>query len=125
MGQEIKIDSCGVENSNILNRYEAEYFNRSMKNQRFPTTFDFYGKKIGFFFDIARFPISKKEYFDRWGKEYYENQSGVVNQLIVLNKIEKAESGGYDAIIVSWSKFKVTKGQKKKMIKKLKQNKSS
>ena len=54
-----------------------------------------------------------------WGKDYFENGSHVVNQLIILTEEEKQKSGGYDAIIVSWSKILVSGKRKERLIKKI------
>ncbi|MEQ8623427.1 MAG: hypothetical protein RJQ00_13970 [Vicingaceae bacterium] len=121
IGQEIVIDSCGIDNSITLNQYEVDYFNQILEKQINRADFDFQNKKVGFAYGIfGKVLITKKEYFDRWGKEYFLNDSQVANQLILFTKEEKNESGGYDAIIVSWSKTGVYGKHKENLIKKLK-----
>src|SRR5690554_5248521 len=126
LGQEIEIDSCGVDRSSKLNKYEVQYFNQTLEKQRKRSHFDFQEKRIGFAYgNFGKRLITKKEYFDRWGKNYYKDNSQVVDQLIILTEKEKEESEGYDAIIVSWSKFLVSGKQKERLIKKLKERNSS
>ncbi len=121
-GQAILIDSCGLDNSISLNKYEAQYFNQSLEQQRRPFNFDFQDKKVGFALgNFGKGLISKKEYFDRWGRAYFENDAVVVNQLIILTEEEQQQSGGYDAIIVSWSKILVSGKHKARLIKSLKE----
>lgn len=122
LGQEIKIDSCGIDNSIGLNQYEVQYFNQVLENQRKRSDFDFSGKLIGFTYgNFGKGLHSKREYFDKWGKEYFRKNSNVSNQLFVLTEEEKYNSGGYDAIIVSWSKIMLSSKDKNKIIRKLKE----
>ena len=125
-GQEVVIDSCGLDSSTTLNKYESQYFNQSLKKQRSRSNFDFQDKKVGFAFgNFGKGVISKKEYFNMWGKDYFENDSHVVfNQLIILTEEEKQQSGGFDAIIISWSKIGVAGNDKKRLIEKLKEKSS-
>ncbi len=126
LGQEIVIDSCGLDSSTTLNKYEVKYFNQYLEKQRSRSTFDFQDKKVGFAHgNFGKGLISKKEYFNMWGKDYFENGSHVVNQLIILTEEEKQQSGGYDAIIVSWSKILVSGKRKERLIKKLTEKNSS
>lgn len=112
------IDSLGLNSSPELNSSEVKYFN-SQTNK--PDSFDFKNKRVGFFYyNNGSTYITKKEYFDKWGKEYLLNNHGVMNQLLVLTPIEKGESGGYDIIIVSWSKLKINEKDKPRLIRKLK-----
>jgi hypothetical protein len=125
-GQEIVIDSCGIDSLTTLNRYEIQYFNQSLEKQRMRSNFDFEDKKVGFAYgNFGKGLISRKEYFTRWGKDYFKNDSHVVNQLIILTEMEKEQSGGFDAIIVSWSKILVSGKNKDRLIKKIKEKSSS
>lgn len=125
IGQEVLIDSCGTDSSATLNQYEVLYFNQSLEKPRMRSNFDFQNKKIGFAYgNFGKDVISKKEYFDRWGKEYYKNDSHVGNQLIILTEDEKEQSGGFDAIIISWSKILVSGRHRDKLIEKLKRKNS-
>ena len=124
-GQILVIDSCGVNSNPSLNKFEAQYFNQTCQKQRNGSCFDFSNKTIGFAFgNFGNELVTKAEYFERWGKDYYKRNSDVVNQLIVLTDEEKKHSGGYDAIVVSWSKFVISQRSKEKLIKKLKRSRS-
>ena len=124
-GQDVVIDSCGLDSSTTLNKYESQYFNQSLEKQRNRSNFDFQNKKVGFAYgNFGKGVISKKEYFDKWGKDYFENESHVVNQLIILTEEEKQQSGGFDAIIISWSKIGVAGKHKERLIEKLKEKSS-
>lgn len=125
-GQQVLIDSCGTNDSPSLNSHEVQYFNKSLENQRNQSGFDFRNKKIGFAYgNFGKGIISKKEYFDKWGRDYYRSGHGVVDILLVLTNEEKLKSGGYDAIVVSWSKTGIYGKHRDKLIEKLKPKKGS
>ena len=113
--QDIIIDSCGLDESVTLSKYEAQFFNHIYAGQRSPANFDFEHKKIGFFADFnGKRKSSKQAYFSS-----YKRNSATVSELIILTEGEKRTSGGYDAIIVTWSKVKIGEKRKEKLIKKL------
>lgn len=125
-GQEVKIDSCGIDDSPTLNEYEVQYFNEALEDQRKRSDFNFQNKKIGFAYgNFGKELISKKQYFDQWGRENYNNGHGVVDLLLVLTAEEKLKSGGYDAVIVSWSKIGVYRKHRDRLIKNLKEKDGS
>ncbi|HYF66545.1 MAG TPA: hypothetical protein VD884_00350 [Ohtaekwangia sp.] len=98
LGQDIKIDSCGTDNSNFLNKYEINYFNQTLGKQLKRLNFNFNDTKIGFAYgNFGKGLISKKEYFDHCGRGYFKNNFNVIDQIIVLTDEERKESGGYDA----------------------------
>ena len=118
VGQTIIIDSCGLDNEIKLNKYESSYFHKTLNEV--PKDFSFFNKIVGFAYgNSGKIIISKRDYFDRWGKSYFEKGNKVINTLIILNENEKAKSGGYDAIIVSWSKINIDDKRRQKIIKKL------
>lgn len=120
IAQEIEIDSCGLNNSPKLNKYESAYFNQTIDNQRKRFDFNFNDKSIAFAYgNYGNGLITKDEYFEKWGRDYFIGNSSVYNQLFVLTAEEIKESGGFDAIIVSWSKIGLTKKHRKKLIKKI------
>ncbi|GHT62543.1 hypothetical protein AGMMS50239_16150 [Bacteroidia bacterium] len=98
-----QLDKMGVDNSPLLNSYESAYFNVIFKDSL--KGFDFTGKKVGFIYSGAK--SNKQEYFklekDRFNRNYTPNNG----TLYIFNAEQKAESGGYDAAIVYWSKFLV------------------
>jgi hypothetical protein len=108
-----------LDSNPILTKLESEYFNNEFKNHN--ATIDFTKMKIGFFSGPSGDRIrSKKDYFDS-----VKNRLGGCNHasqdyIIALTNEEKIESGGYDLIIVSWSKIIPT--DKERMIQELRKN---
>ena len=118
-GQTIVIDSCGLNTNKSLNKYESDYFNKALEKQR--STFNFADKKIGFAYGtFGKTIVSKKSYFDRWGRSYFKSNGQVGNELLILTPEEKIMSGDFDAIIVSWSKLQINDKHRQKIIKRLK-----
>ncbi|MFY0600785.1 MAG: hypothetical protein JXR03_14015 [Cyclobacteriaceae bacterium] len=118
--QEVKIDSCGLNNSSVLNEFEIQYFKQELSKQLERHGFNLINKKIAFAQgNFGKGIITKQEYFNQWGRSYFNNNSHVVNQLIVLNAEERVNSGGYDAIIISWSKILVAGKHRRKLIENL------
>lgn len=119
-GQTLILDSCGTDSYPLLTANEVVYFNQLFEKQRLDTQFDFDGKKIGFAYgNFGKEIISKKDYFEKWGKTYLKDKKLITNQLIILSEKEKIASGGLDAIIVSWSKIKLSEKDKQNLINKL------
>jgi hypothetical protein len=105
------LDKMGVDSSSILNEYEGRYFNVIFKID--PQDFNFVGKKVGFL-------GSKIDYF-RSTRSPDRNSTTVGGSgLYIFNAEQKAESGGYDAAIVYWSKFVIPIEE---VVKRLKNNK--
>lgn len=99
-----KLDSMGIENNYILNKYEIEYFNAKFEKKR--GDFDFSNKKVAFFTGSNGSTLhNSKDYFstekDRFSKCYTSNNS----YLKILTEKEKIDSGGFDAIIIYWAKM--------------------
>ena len=105
-GQSIKIDSCGIDTSTILNKFEIKYIDSvffapyEMKKgefHSFTNGFDFNEKRIAFF-DCGKATengyITKKEFFQKVLPEYHGPHG-----ITILKENEKKETG-YDAIIV-------------------------
>jgi hypothetical protein len=112
------LSELGQDNSAAVNQEEASYLNKSLESQK--ADFNFTGKKVLFAEgNNASRLVTKKEYFNRIVKPYLERNSQVVNHLILLNPIEKRQSGGYDAIVVAWTKIGVSDKRKKKIIKQM------
>jgi hypothetical protein len=92
------IEKMGVDSSSILNEYEGRYLNFIFKidNQ----DFNLIGKKVGF-------NRSKIDFFKDERERFYRDFSagGVGGAaLYIFDATQKEESGGYDAVIVYWSK---------------------
>jgi hypothetical protein len=108
MPQEIleQMDKMGVDNLPLLNCCESAYFNVIFEKSR--KGFDFRDKKIGFITGSNGKTIcSKKEYFDIERNRFNCNSTPNNGTLYVFNTAQKAESGGYDAVIIYWCKVLV------------------
>jgi len=100
------LPKMGMECSRLLNRYESDYFNVIFKDSR--KNFNFTDKKLGFIRGSQAGGLSNKQvYFSGEKQRFADKASVTINQLYVFNKEEKELSGGYDAVIVSWSKVSV------------------
>lgn len=96
-----QMDKMGVDDSPMLSSHESAYFNVIFKENL--NGFDFTGKKVGF---IERGGIrNKKEYFDLEKDRFNRKETTNGGTLYVFDEIQKKESGGYDAVIVYWSKI--------------------
>ena len=93
-----------------LNSQESEYLNRQF-NSEFEN-YDFKNKSIIFTYSTS--VISKSDWIEtNWE---YDNPSV---ELVELTKDEK-EKTGYDAILVTWSKFLLTDKMKERILKQIK-----
>ncbi|MGK0296027.1 MAG: hypothetical protein ACI884_002202 [Ulvibacter sp.] len=111
------LDSLGINDNYLLNSEEAKYLNKSVGTQL--GTFDFKDKKVIFTEGNSARLITKGDYFKRLVKPYLKDGKDMVNYLVILTDEEKKESGGFDAIIVAWSKIGLTKKREKAIIKKM------
>lgn len=119
LGQEVSIDSCGLDTDRKLNYHESEYFNSVFSNQR--GDFNFQDKNILFCINSSCNGIlTKKDYFNRWGREIYNKQRKAADQMILSSLEERKELDGIDVIIVSYSKRLVSAEIKMKIINRLK-----
>lgn len=116
-GQSFKIDSCIVDTSRKLNKYEINYFRENIRRLKLQDISD---KNFAFTYgNFGKTVINKKEYFERWGIDYYNRNIEIFNILIELTSKEKQQSGGFDYIIVSWSKMLPAGKSRKKLIEKV------
>ena len=102
------IDSLGRDNNPKLTIFESDYFNQIFSRKR--NDFNFANKTIAFVTGSnGKTRSNKQQYFDlereRIAKEYSLNGGA----LIIFNANEKEQSGGYDAVILYWSKVLPTK----------------
>ena len=104
-------DKMGMDGSEYLNDYEADYFNMQFNDSS--GSFNFIGKKVCFFGPSALSFSNKQKYFNELTKH-----SSVHSDLYIFNESEKEESGGYDAVIVYWNKKSYTS---KELVKRLKE----
>lgn len=97
------IEKMGNDDSEIINKYEAEYLNFIFLEDR--DNFDFFEKKVGFIMSSSK--KNKKHYFQEERNRYLDNLDPSFGQLFIFNEIQK-EKYGYDAAIVYWCKFMKT-----------------
>ena len=115
----INLYQLGLDNNPILTKAESDYFNKAFKDHK--ANYNFSKMKIGFFYGNNGARIqTKKQYFDLAKNRLGNCESASNDYVIKLTNEEKTESGGYDFIIVSWSKIIPT--DKQRMIKELKDN---
>ncbi|NCA87065.1 MAG: hypothetical protein EOM83_16130 [Clostridia bacterium] len=109
------INSLGVDNNPLLNIHESEF----LKNQLELESFDFSDKNVAYYFSLVGVQ-TKMEFFSD-AKKHLSSGNSLSLQLVMLDSNEKIETGGFDVIIVAWSKKQVTPKMKEKMIEKLKE----
>lgn len=110
------LDSMGINNEPYLNIYEVNFFNSIFLKRR--KEFDFNKKKVAFITGSSGKTLSdKKKYFDLEKERLSRGYSGNGGALIILNEEQKQETGGYDAIVLYWSKILPTKKQFVKLLK--------
>ncbi|WP_338761640.1 hypothetical protein WAF17_15900 [Bernardetia sp. ABR2-2B] len=111
------LDECGNDDNPKLSQAESEFLNSYFDDKMF----DFTGKKVIFVTqERAQSIETKSNYFDQV-KQYNKQDSKVMNWVVTLNEQEKIDSGGYDIIICYWVKL-LTKGRKRRIIKKVGKN---
>jgi hypothetical protein len=114
--QDILIDSCGLDDKSRPSTYEVNYFNQTFSRD----SFNFADKKIAFTYgNFGKTIVSKKKYFIDYVKPWVKNGGHPSQFLLVLTTDEKIKSGGFDAIIVVWSKVLVNQGHKQKILRRL------
>ncbi|MCI5058422.1 MAG: hypothetical protein MRY83_20085 [Flavobacteriales bacterium] len=123
-GQIDQVSKCGLNDEAHLNSFEVMYFNQVFDSKR--KDFSFENKKIGYFTGSSGTTKSSKlEYFAALktgnnGDRDLHTWQAKGTQLLVLDHQEKELSGGYDAILVSWSKFSKEGKSRMKLVKDLK-----
>lgn len=102
-----QLDSCGLNNNPTLNKQETTYFNARFQEIR--SGFNFTNKRLIFITGETGSVLgSKREYFDyvkKWQDEHGRNYLGG-SSLTPLTDAQRAQSGGYDAIVTYWSKIR-------------------
>ena len=102
------LDSLGKNNNPKLTIYESDYFNQIFSKKR--KDFNFTNKTIAFVTGSSgKIRSSKQQYFDLDRERMVKGYSLNGGTLIIFNEIEKEQSGGYDAVILYWSKALPTK----------------
>lgn len=118
-GKPSNLYELGLDANPFLTKSESDYFNNKFNS--FKPKYDFTNSKVGFFFGNNGAKIqTKKDYFDSVKNRLGNCYSASYDYLVKLTEEDKVDSGGYDVIIVSWSKIIPT--AKERMINKLKNN---
>lgn len=125
LGQTTEWEKCGLNDSATLNQYEAKYFNAVFKDRK--ADFDFTGKIIAYYTGSSGTTKSKKSNYFRHLKYANNGEDKTIHdwqaggtQLLILTEEEKAISGGYDVILVFWSKILKQDKSRARLIKRLK-----
>lgn len=117
--QSITMDSCGLDNSAILNSYEVDYFFEAFNSQNVSKK-DLADKRI--YFATGNYgsqPLTKQEFFDNYARSLFENNDYPQLQIIQLTEEEKQLIPEFDAIIVCWSKISIEGKARRKFISEL------
>ncbi len=115
--QNVIIDSCGVNDSAKLNQYEVIYFNSALDSTQLFDGFTFNDKNVLFLNgNYGAMIKSKSEFFEQFGKPWFEKEDFPQLQIIILTDKEKAELKNYDAIVVSWSKIPLSERNRDKFL---------
>ncbi len=96
----VHLAKMGVDGTAILNSYESAYFNAVFEETL--NGFDFTYKKVMFFRGSIE---DKVDYFNDTRKRFHNNEGAIVNYFCAFDAVQKEKVGGYDAVIVCWSKF--------------------
>lgn len=99
------MEQTNINDRLLLNETEGAYLNNIFETTR--KDFEFTNKEVGFLTGSSgKTMSSKKHYFDMH-KKYSTNTNSPCDNgtLYIFDAVQKAESGGYDAAIVYWSKF--------------------
>ena len=113
-GQNLTIDSCGIDTLSQLNKYETSYLNKVFSLEKF----NFENKIVKFrYANYGTIPINKFDYF-KFVKEWQKlNNTRIQEEIIILTSDEKVQYGEIDAIIICWSKFPITNKSRNKVLK--------
>lgn len=123
IGQISEIEKCGLDDAPWLKSYEVNYFNQVFEEKR--GTFDFSGKVIAFYKGSSGTTKSRKSDYFKGLKQANNGDQSIHawqaggTQLLILTKEEKELSGGYDAILVSWSKLPKAGKARTRLVKRL------
>ena len=105
-------DSLGIDNIPILKLSESSELNGYFHQRNI--TFNFENKKVAFYKSLTGY-ISKKDFFSEM-ISCIQSGSNCPIQLIVLDENERSLTSGYDAILVTWSKFQIYDKYRKSII---------
>ena len=107
-----QLDSLGIGDDKILNKQEYTFLNVDFIDKK--GEFDFKGKKIAYLGGATgNYFYSKMEFFDTYVRPRIGTDKKRKYSLIILTLIEKNESGGYDAFILTPVKVFTDKHRKR------------
>lgn len=105
-----EIEKCGLDDKDLLNEFEGKYFNEVFADRK--GSFDFSGKRVAFLRGSSGRVSSNKLNFFKTVKTQNPNDVKNVHtwnangtQLIILTEEERVLCGGFDVILISWSKM--------------------
>jgi hypothetical protein len=102
-----QIDKMGIDDNPILTKIEADYFNVLLKNIK--NNFNFEKKKIAFFSGgLGKVIINKKIYFENEQINLQRNNQPTFVFLYIFNESQKKITKGYDAVIFTNGKKRVS-----------------
>jgi hypothetical protein len=92
----------------LLNEIEGAYLNKIFETTR--KDFDFVNKKIGFLTGSSGTKKSSKEHYFNMQEKHSANKNFPCDNgtLYIFNAAQKAESGGYDAVVIYWCKVSMS-----------------
>ena len=97
------INEMGINDNLLLTELEGKYFNALYKIDE--KELNISGKKVAFFTgSLGKTKSSKRMYFMVERDRLRFNHSPNAGTLYIFDTAQKNESGGYDAVIVYWSK---------------------
>ena len=105
-------DSLGIDNMPVLNSSESEVLNGYFHARNI--SFHFENKKVAFYESLTGY-ISKTHFFNDMISRIRSGSDCPI-QLILLDENEKSLTSGYDAILVTWSKFEIYEKYRKSII---------
>ena len=118
-GQQILIDSCGLDDVSELNEYELNYFQKALSIS-YPLEYnelELSGKRILFLSgNYGAIPKTKSSFFNLYGKPWFKENNFPHLQIIALNPEEKRTLVDFDVILISWSKIPVSNRNRSRFI---------
>lgn len=116
LSQNIQIDSCGLDNSARLNRFEVDYFKIGLGHQNIDTRALSDYRILFLSGNLGIKASSKQHFFESSGKVWFSENDFPSMELIVLTNEEQKRIPEYDAILVTWSKIKCTEKMRKRFL---------
>ncbi|WP_294823368.1 hypothetical protein [uncultured Flavobacterium sp.] len=118
MGVFAQADRCGLDNSPRLTDEEAAFLNEYFSEMD-RMGFDFTGKKVLILGGSAGSRLcGKQDYFNSI-KERIEDTMPIASSPYPLTDEEKAQCGGYDAVLTFWNKVPLTRDKIKRVVRRV------